>query len=105
MSGKYERKKPKKSGPKIALIVVIVVLVLLLAVAAAVVVYYNTMLGKMNQVNVPKINYTQAVTEPAETETVPVEPTETVATETTVPPTQPHVASRDWRDLRQDCDR
>ena len=42
MSGKYERKKPKKSGPKIALIVVIVVLVLLLAVAAAVVVYYNT---------------------------------------------------------------
>lgn len=95
MSGKYERKKPKKSGPKIALIVVIVVLVLLLAAAAAVVVYYNTMLGKMNQVNVPKINYTQAVTEPAETETVPEEPTETVATETTVPPTQPHVASRD----------
>lgn len=97
MSGKYEKKKPKKAGrgKKTALIVVIVILVLLLAVVAAGVIYYNTMLSKMNQVKVPKINYTEAVTEPAETEAVPETSAEEAITETTVPPTQPHVASRD----------
>ncbi len=95
MSGKYERKKSKKSGSKMALIVVIVILVLLLAAVAAIVIYYNTMLGKMNHVNVPKINYTEAVTEPTKTETLPEPPTEALVTETTVPPTQPHVASQD----------
>lgn len=94
MRGKFERKKPKKSGSKIALILVIVFLVLLLAAIAAFVIYYNTMLGKLNQVNVPKINYTEEVTEAAG-ETSPETPTEAPVTETTVPPTQPHVASRD----------
>ncbi len=94
MSGRYERKKPRGAGrgKKIALIILVVILVLLLAVAAAGVIYYNMMLNKMNQVKVPKIHYTESV----ET-TAPEKPTEETAavTETTVPPTQPHVASRD----------
>lgn len=96
MSGKYERKKAKKRGRggKIALIIFAVIAVILIAVIAAGVIYYNSMLNKINHVEVPKINYTQATTEPVEKvpETAAAE-TETV--ETTEPPTQPHVASRD----------
>lgn len=96
MSGKYERKKAKRArrGGKIALIVFAVIAVILIAMIAGGVIYYNSLLNKINHVEVPKIVYTEATTQPAQqpTETVAAE-TETV--ETTEPPTQPHVASRD----------
>lgn len=96
MSGKFERKKAKRRGRggKIALIVFAVIAVILIAVIAAGVIYYNSLLNKINHVEVPKIVYTEATAEPVEaaTETVTAE-TETV--ETTEAPTQPHVASRD----------
>lgn len=96
MSGKFERKKPKKkgSGGKVALIVLAVIVGLILALVLAGVIYYNNMLNKINHVNVPKVNYTQAATEPAETTEAPTETT-MAATEATEAPTQPHVASRE----------
>ena len=81
MSGRYERKKPQNQSTggwkKTVLIVVLVIVVLIAALVFAGVVYYNSMLNKMNQVQVPTISRTEPATEPVET---------TVATE-------PHVAS------------
>lgn len=96
MGGKFERKKTKRGGRggKTALIVVCTILVLILAVIVGCVIYYHTMLNKINRVDVPKVVYTEATTEPGEQETeAPTE--EEQPTETTVPPTEPHVASRD----------
>lgn len=97
MSGKFERKKPQRGGRggKAALIVLGVIVVLILAIVAAGVIYYNAMLNKINHVQVPKVNYTQAETEPMEEETEETDNATEAPTETTVPPTQPHVASRD----------
>lgn len=94
MHGKYEKSKPKKrrKAGKTLWIVLAVILVLVTSLIAAVVIYYNSMLNKINHVDVPKIVYTEASTEPKTTETVTAE-SETA--ETTEPPTQPHVASRD----------
>ena len=81
MSGRYERKKPQNQSTggwkKTVLIVVLVIVVLIAALVVAGVVYYNSMLNKMNQVQVPTISRTEPTTEPVET---------TAATE-------PHVAS------------
>lgn len=93
MSGRYERKKPQKAGSwkKTVLIVVLVVVILIAALVVAAVVYYNSMLNKLNQVQVPTIDYSSLETEPVET-TAATEAT--VATEeTTVATTEPHVAS------------
>lgn len=96
MSGKYERKRSKKGkGGKPILIVLCVLLVLILALVVAGVVYYNHMLGKMNQVNVPKVIYTEASTEPTIQQTLPETFATEATTEATEAPTQPHVASRD----------
>ncbi|MGN0386298.1 MAG: LCP family protein [Lachnospiraceae bacterium] len=94
MRGHYERKKqkPKRTlgGKKVVLIVIAVILVLIVAALIAGIVYYNTMLNKINRVEVPKIVYTRPTTEATENtgETASAETTEeaTVATE-------PHVAS------------
>lgn len=97
MSGKFERKKQKKATTwkKPVLIVLTVILLLFVALVIAAIVYYNAMLGKIKQVDVPKINYTTAATEyipetrPVETE----EATEASTEQVTEAPTEPHVAS------------
>ena len=71
MSGRYERKKPQNQSTggwkKTVLIVVLVIVVLIAALVFAGVVYYNSMLNKMNQVQVPTISRTEPATEPVET--------------------------------------
>lgn len=96
MRGKYEKRKPQKAkkGGKTALIVLLVILVLVVGLIAAGVIYYNSLLNNINHVEVPKVIYTEATTEPVE-ETQETAATETEAVETTGAPTQPHVASRD----------
>ncbi len=96
MHGRFEKKKEKKSlgVKKILLILLVALLILLIAAVIGAVVYYNSMLNKMNRVEVPKINYTQAATEqtlPPETQAV-TEAAETVVTETTEPPHVPSSA-------------
>lgn len=94
MSGRYERKKPQKAGglKKAVLIVVLVIVILIAALVVAAVVYYNSMLKKLNQVQVPTINYADLATEPTETTAAATEATVTTE-ETTVATTEPHVAS------------
>ena len=95
MSGRYERKKPQNQSTggwkKTVLIVVLVVVILIAALVVAAVVYYNSMLNKLNQVQVPTIDYSSLETEPVET-TAATEATVTTE-ETTVATTEPHVAS------------
>lgn len=94
MSGRYERKKPQKAGglKKTVLIVVLVIMILIAALVVAAVVYYNSMLKKLNQVQVPTINYADLATEPTETTAAATEAT-AATVETTVAATEPHVAS------------
>lgn len=93
MSGRYERKKPQKADgwKKPVLIVVLVIVVLIAALVIGAVVFYNSMLNKLNKVDVPKVDYSQTETEPTETETTEATTEETE--ETTVETTEPHVAS------------
>lgn len=86
--GRFERKKEKPRAGKIVLIVLAVILALVLAVVAAVWIYYNSMMDKIEYVEVPKIQYTTAPTE-----TAPVEETEAAAEETTVPEETVHIPS------------
>ena len=79
--GRYERKKQKSKGGKVLLIILAVLLVLLIALGVAGVMYYNSILNKMNHVEVPKIEYTMPSTEATEiieTTEATTEPTETV---------------------------
>ena len=55
-------------------------------------VYYNSMLNKLNRVQVPSIDYSNLETEPEET-TEAVTETTAATEETTVATTEPHVAS------------
>lgn len=91
MHGRYERRKSKKakSVKKILLIILGIVLLLLAAVIIGVAVYYNSMLDKINYVEVPKITYTQATESGMETADTSPEASEETVTETTAP----HVAS------------
>ena len=79
MSGRYERKKPQNQSTgnwkKTVLIVVLVIVVLIAALVVAAVVYYNSMLKKLNQVQVPTINYADLATEPTETTAAATEAT------------------------------
>ena len=61
--GRYEQRKQKPKAGKIILIVLAVFLLLIAAVVIAGVIYYNSMLNKINHVEVPKIQYTTAPTE------------------------------------------
>ena len=97
MSGRYERKKEvkqKKPGgwKKPVLIAVLVVLALIVAVVIGVVIYYNSMLTRLNKVQVPTIDYSAMATETTEaaSEETGTEETEDVTTGTT----EPHIASR-----------
>ena len=92
MSGRYERKKPQKAGgwKKPVLIVVLIIVILIAALVIAAVVYYNSMLNKLNRVQVPTIDYSSLETDPVETTAAPET---TVATEATTVATEPHVAS------------
>ena len=96
MSGRYERKKPQNQSTggwkKTVLIVVLVIMILIAALVVAAVVYYNSMLKKLNQVQVPTINYADLATEPTETTAAATEAT-AATVETTVAATEPHVAS------------
>lgn len=96
--GKYLKPNAKKkgNGKKTLLIVLCVVLALILAAMIGVYLYVNGMFGKMNQVEVEKIDYAALATETFET----TQATETTAATTeetteatTVPTTEPHVAS------------
>lgn len=84
--GRYENKKQKSKGGKVVLIILAVILVLVVAIGVAGIIYYNSILNKMNHVEVPKIEYTQSVTE---------EPTEAIETTeaATVPTETEHIAS------------
>ena len=91
MHGRYERRKSKKtkSVKKILLIILGIVLLLLAAVIIGVAVYYNSILDKINYVEVPKITYTQATESGMETADTSPESSEETVAETTAP----HVAS------------
>lgn len=89
MSGHYERKKRPPSAGKILLIVLAVIAVLVVASVIAGVIYYNSMLNKINHVEVPDIVYTQATTEAA---TIATETTEATTEATTEPPHVPSSA-------------
>ena len=102
MRGRYEKRKEKKpqtpgsTAFRVVMIVIGVILVLPIALVIAGVVYYNSILGKMNQVVVPTIDYSQ-LDAASETGEATTEATE-AATETTEAPTTeatepPHVAS------------
>ena len=99
MSGKYEKKKEKspRKGSKTLLIVLAVIFALILALILAVVIYYNYAMSKINQVDVPKVQYTTSATEyePEIPVTDAPEETEETTVETTEEPTEPHVASRE----------
>lgn len=84
--GRYESKKQKSKAGKVVLIILAVILVLVIAIGVAGIIYYNSILNKMNHVEVPKIEYTQPVTE------APTEVIETTEA-TTVPTETEHVAS------------
>lgn len=80
--GRYEQRKEKPKAGKIILIVLAVFLLLIVAAVIAGVIYYNSILNKLNHVEVPKIQYTTAPTEtqaavettvPTEAETEPEE--------------------------------
>lgn len=87
--GRFLRKKEKKgTGKKVSLWIIGVVIAMFLAASVAGVMIYNHVLGKIDHVEVPKIDYSQLETDPASTETAPGETEETVQ-----PTTQPHVAS------------
>lgn len=99
MKGRYEQQNPRSQtgGWKKALIIVLVTLiVLVVGLIAAVAIYYNSMLNKLNKVDMEKIDYnalataTQAAEEAPETK--PVETTEATEAPTTEPP---HVASKE----------
>ena len=97
MRGRYEKRKEKKpigKGSKafrITAIVLGVILVLLIAAVIAGIVYYQSMIGKINQVAVPSIDYSQldAATEASDDSAETTEASD----ETTVETTEPHVAS------------
>lgn len=74
-SQKTQKSKKKKSAGKIVLIVVAVVLALVVGAIIAGVVYYNSKLDKINQIEVPKIEYTTAAEDDlfADPEGVPTE--------------------------------
>ena len=103
MRGRYEKRKEKKpqtpgsTAFRVVMIVIGVILVLLIAaVIAGVVFINNSILGKMNQVAAPTIDYSQ-LDAASETGEATTEATE-AATETTEAPTTeatepPHVAS------------
>lgn len=99
MHGRFEQKKPKKKGGKIALIVLGVILALLLAIVGGVYIYYTSMLNKINRAQLIEKNPSEELlqeiggiapdTEPEETQETTEE---TEPTETTIPETKPMTA-------------
>jgi len=78
--GRFEQRKEKPKKGKIILIILVVFLLLIAAAVIAGVIYYNSILNRINHVEVPKIQYTTAPTEiqdaaetPSEAETEPAE--------------------------------
>lgn len=97
MSGRYEKKKVKRKRKPLTwknkiLIAICILVVLIIAVVIAGVVYYQSMLNKVNKVDVPKINYAELATETTEA-TEETDATEETTEATTVETTEPHVAS------------
>lgn len=97
MSGKFEKKKEKapKKGSKPLMIALAVILGLILLAIIAVVIVYSYSMSRVKKVEVPKVNYTVAATQPETTAPVQEPETTEVTTEPTTEPTEPHVASRD----------
>lgn len=97
MKGKYQKKKaPKEGGWKKGLLIgVLILLVLLIAGVIGGVIYYNSILNKINKVDVEKFDYSTLDTESTEgTEEPSIEANEDETTEaTTEATTEPHVAS------------
>lgn len=99
--GKFEKKKQKPvsqteksgKGSKSLLIVLSVILGLILVIILAAVIIYNYSMSKINQYEVPKVNYTSA-TEPEETAAWQKTEESTGAGETTeveTEPTEPYI--------------
>lgn len=87
--GRYEQKREKPKAGKVILIVLAVILAVVIIVGAAGIIYYNSILNRMNHVEVPKIEYTTVpTTEAVETTAEVVE-----TTEATTVATEPHIAS------------
>ena len=93
-----KQQKPKKRWGKIILSVILLLVLLLGGAAIWGIRYYNEMLGKMDIVTLDKNlyeTYSEATTQPEETQTLPsvqttlAETQETVPTVTTVPPMKP----------------
>lgn len=103
MTGRYERKKPKKakkSGWKIALIVLAVIVLLLAAVAGAGYLYYNSILNKINRAELIEKDPSQELLNEigpvaTDSETEWTMPPDTEPTETTVPETMPPMKPED----------
>lgn len=100
MAGRYERKKPKKKGGKIALIIIGILLALIIVGIIAGVMYYNSILNKINRAEEIERNPTPEeiaaviggnLPIPDETEETDAA-TEETTVETTVPETKPMTA-------------
>ncbi len=92
MKGKYENPKQEKHGlKKIILIFLIAFFVLIISAVASAAVYYNTMLNKMNHVDIPDIVYTIPETEPETIAVETVQPTSSIETLATEP--EKHIPS------------
>ncbi len=90
--GRFEQKKKKSKAGKTILIVLAVILGLILAAVIAGVIYYNSILDKMQHVEVPKIEYTVAATEaPTEATEVTEEPTEAPTETVHIPSSEDYV--------------
>ncbi len=89
--GRFEQPKKKAGKGKILLFVLLALLTLCAAAVIAGVVYYNSMLDRINHVEVPKIQYNTVPTESRPTIETTASATETQ--EATVPTETEHVAS------------
>ena len=89
--GRFENQKPQKNSKKkrpvkVILIIVAILLVLVIGAIAAGILYYNSVLGKMHHVEVPKIQYTTVPSDILDDpQTDAAENTEPAPTETTEP--------------------
>lgn len=98
MSGRFERKRPKKKAGKIVLIVLIVFLILVLAIFGGAYAYYNSMLNKISRAEVvdrsPSDEDLAGLIAPVEETEETEEVTEPVieTTEETIPETKPMTA-------------
>lgn len=92
MKGRYERKRARSLKSAVKIILILVLCLIVTAVIAGVA-YYNSILNKLNHIDVPKISYTSPTEEPqvtTESSHSPLDETESSTIETEV-----HIPSSD----------